>query len=464
MPRVFIGYREIAGYFGNLADGFEALGTKVSFCELDRHVFEYSQDRSPWIIRRLRRSLANGRGRFRTRVWKALAAAWIVLRHKVIIVSSLESLFESRPFLEFRIARMLGRRVVFVLTGSESRPYFCDFHGWESVDGNIITARALCKLTREKASRLAAAENCADAVVSNPLSSQYCRKRTCNFYQIGFPTGNLCGDREYRRQPSAPCRILHSPSHPALKGSDRIRSAIELLRKEGIEIEYRELSGVPHAQVLEALAWCDLVIDQLYSDTPMAGLAREAAVFGKPSVVGGYGWDAFSQHVPEDRKPPAFQCAPEQLVPLVRGLLREPSSLIEMGSRAQEFVRKHWGPREVADRMMQLAMGTAPEDWQFEPGDVRYFMGCGVIPLQVRTMVRSILQFGGEPDLRLDHSPKTREGLCAFARESDSGHLGTILALEDEIAEMDRHLDGVRAEISSLDAELKVAERERRRR
>ena len=40
--------------------------------------------------------------------------------------------------------------------------------------------------------------------------------------------------------------------------------------------------------ILAELARCDFVIDQLYSDYPLPGLATEAAWFGKPTVVGGY--------------------------------------------------------------------------------------------------------------------------------------------------------------------------------
>ena len=86
-------------------------------------------------------------------------------------------------------------------------------------------------------------------------------------------------------------RILHAPSNPNFKGTEEIRNTIKCLKNENIDFEYIEITNASNEKVLAELKACDLVIDQLYSDTPMATLAAEAAYCGKPTIVGGYGFE-----------------------------------------------------------------------------------------------------------------------------------------------------------------------------
>ena len=72
-------------------------------------------------------------------------------------------------------------------------------------------------------------------------------------------------------------RILHAPSNPNFKGTEEIRDTIKCLKNENIDFEYIEITNASNEKVLAELNACDLVIDQLYSDTPMATLAAEAA-------------------------------------------------------------------------------------------------------------------------------------------------------------------------------------------
>lgn len=59
-----------------------------------------------------------------------------------------------------------------------------------------------------------------------------------------------------------------------------------------------------NATVLQELQQCDFVIDELYSDVPLAMLATEAAIFGKPVIVGGYYSNNFSPENPDSQIPP----------------------------------------------------------------------------------------------------------------------------------------------------------------
>ena len=56
-----------------------------------------------------------------------------------------------------------------------------------------------------------------------------------------------------------------------------------------MNIEFVEITNRPNSEVIAKLQQCDLVIDQLYSDSTMTGIAYEAAELAKPTIVSGYG-------------------------------------------------------------------------------------------------------------------------------------------------------------------------------
>ncbi len=55
--------------------------------------------------------------------------------------------------------------------------------------------------------------------------------------------------------------VVHAPSSGALKGSDLVDPVARALHEEGL-IEYRRISGVPHAQMREVYGAADIVLDQ----------------------------------------------------------------------------------------------------------------------------------------------------------------------------------------------------------
>jgi len=77
-------------------------------------------------------------------------------------------------------------------------------------------------------------------------------------------------------------RICHAPSNPTIKGTREIRAAIDRLRDEGHELEYRELEGVPHDFVIQHLDDAHIVVNELYSMMPgvfaIEALARKCVL------------------------------------------------------------------------------------------------------------------------------------------------------------------------------------------
>ncbi|MFS0911394.1 hypothetical protein AB3M89_06350 [Microbacterium sp. 179-I 3D2 NHS] len=62
--------------------------------------------------------------------------------------------------------------------------------------------------------------------------------------------------------------VIHAPSNPLLKGTDRVREVMRRIVAEHPHVDYRELTGVPHAEVLAALDEAHIALNEFYSSMP----------------------------------------------------------------------------------------------------------------------------------------------------------------------------------------------------
>jgi len=430
-PRVFLGLQEIAGYYTRVRDGMLELGVAATFIDLSDHPFEYGHVESFPLARAIksamrRRQLESPRSAsaMRLLLWeivlRLLLLIWAVFKFDFFIFG-FGSSFLKRPLIDLKVLKFFRKRVVFVFHGSDARPAYLD--GSIATDGQEGTARHFADLARATEQRVSAIDRHADYIVDNALSAHFHKRPCVHWIVVGVPSvapsnDALPNDEFVRSRRSV--RILHSPSHPESKGTSRIRQAIVDVRARGFEIEYVEISGRPHADVLGELMRCDLVVDQLYSDTPMATFATEAAQFGKPAIVGGYGALAFQRMLPADAIPPVLYCHPDDLESSIERLVADPTLRTAMGHAAQRFVESRWTQRDVAARLLRLLQGSCPESWLFDPNEIRYCHGYGLNEDQARGRVAEIIAEGGVEALRLRDKPDLEDRLCNFARRKES--------------------------------------------
>ena len=216
------------------------------------------------------------------------------------------------------------------------------------------------------------------------------------------------------RSENRPIRILHSPSDPRVKGTDVIRLAVAAVKERGRDIEYIELVGRSHAEVIEEIARCDFVIDQAYSDTPMALFAMEAAGLGKPVIVGGYITpQEMARYIRPEWLPPVYYCHPSNLVDAVDKLCTDVAFRRELGERAQAFVQRERNPRTVAQRFLLIAKNQIPAEWWFDPLELEYVHGLGEEG-HIRQLIRGVVEYGRRERLQLDDNPSVRAKILAF--------------------------------------------------
>lgn len=204
----------------------------------------------------------------------------------------------------------------------------------------------------------------ADIVVGAMDSIDYLpfwnRARLCHFaidtnaYQPVYP----------RLSTGQPIKILHAPNHKAIKGSDAIFKAIEVLKSEGYPIELVFKQNIPNKEFLKLVSSVDIVIDQLVIGC-YAMFAMEAMCFGKPTIcylrddliktfeAGGY---------IDSSEIPLISAQTHDITDVLRNLLDAPERLHEIGKKSRDYVVKHHSLEVVGGFFDEInrSMGISP--------------------------------------------------------------------------------------------------------
>ena len=438
--RIYIGPGEVAGVYLNLAQGLRNCGHKCDFIPLYSHPSQYeTHEKSPLLVVMLR--YLNS---FKfTKKWQyplkvaviltvyLLSMIWLCLtlfRYDIFIFSFGNSLMRHNSDLP--ILRFFKKTIICnIAHGSEARPPFIS-GGHRGPHGETLySPEELWRYTSQVHDNVRRVERYADFVIgAPPSSSQFGIRKQINHYALGMPcqVDVPYQHSELQNKPvgvdlaKEPIVILHSPSHPFIKGTKLIQTAIDNLISQGYHIDFRLVSGQPHKVVMQQLKTCDFVVDQLYSDTPMAGFGSEAAWHSKPCVIAGYAFGWVENHFPEDMVPPSYTCQPDDIEAAIKDLIDNPDKRHKLGKQAHDFVKQKWERTEVAKRWVKLIQNDVPKEWWFSPSDCAYLMGCGQsIEVSQNTINQQIGLFGVE-SLCVSHNPALEAALIEFAQQNVS--------------------------------------------
>ncbi|SEF41454.1 Glycosyltransferase involved in cell wall bisynthesis [Algoriphagus boritolerans DSM 17298 = JCM 18970] len=420
---------EIAGYYHNLAIGLRENGICVSEFYLSNHAFKYNEENSTSpllfrIYRRLKLKRKEVRSNVISRIFYYSFGSlisycflfWALLKFDIFVFGFGTSILNDNK--DLKLLRKLNKKVISVIIhGSESRPPY--INGAKRLpNGNFYSPSELSRMSQLMKAQLEVIEQNSDFVLAAPFTSQFLEKPFINHFCIGLPfkskithllNNDVTGDSSVR--------ILHSPSKPEAKGTFAIREIIQSLKDKGYNIDYIEIINKPNSVVIDELQKCDFVIDQLYSDTPLAGFATEAAFYGKPAIVGGYGWETLKSLLPRNIFPPSEICQPMQLEDSIIKLIVNKQYRLELGRQAFEFVTEHWEAKVVSAKFAKLFSGEIDPDWYINPSEVNYVFGAGVSASEGKYLVSEIIKQRGKEGLSLKGNKSLESAFINFANE-----------------------------------------------
>lgn len=429
--KIYFGPQEIAGYYANLEQGFGHLGIQTDYFPFSRHKNQYeTKKKMPFLLNLSQRIEALGQsyfGKFETffirpivSLLRYIWAIHAIFYYDVFVFGFGRSFFIRN--LDMYLIRFLGKRIISNLAhGSEVRAGYCD--GFYALQDNQHKTRILKNISVHNKKSYTRHEKLSSVIIGAPFSnSTFGQIKFVNSFMLGIPFSGASKHQSTNEErikseanTNSTVRILHSPSNPIAKGSYDIKKATDNLIKKGYDIELIIINGKPYAEVLSAITGCDFVVDQLYSDTPMAGFATEAAWFGKPAVVGGYGLEHLKEFVPSEMWPPSKICLPHEIESAIEELIRNKEQRKELGEAAMRFVHEKWNAKAVAARYLRIINNDIPDLWWINPKEVVYLEGAGQAVEVTKRNVQELVNAYGEKALMLDHRPDLLSAFLEFA-------------------------------------------------
>ena len=273
-------------------------------------------------------------------------------------------------YLDLPILKFLNKKMIMVYCGADSR--FALIDGARVYD---LNKQNYIKLCNRNITNLRTVEKYIDTIIVNPFSAQLHQKEIINSLNIGLPYFTE-KTPIHKSTISSPIKILHCPSDLQVKGTFVIRQVIEKLKQQ-FDIEYIELSGVPHSEVKQALVNVDCVIDQLYTDGPIPGFATEAMNFGKPVFIGSYAKTLMKDYVKF-----SLDCIilfnPDEFESVLYQYLNDTTQLKQVSQKALDHCNNNLNNKTIANNWINIINDNYPTHWKITPQNINYFYGAGV--------------------------------------------------------------------------------------
>lgn len=409
--KIFLGAQEIAGMMERLNNAFHDMGIESDYYCLYQYKFALgTEEKKDSAILRKYRKYTDKIGQTTN---KYIEEWWHFLQMGSVLHLFFHALFKYDFFiyifghgmfyfnkhlsrieeLEFFILKLFHKKMVMWLCGSDSRPPYCN---------GAIYFRKVERLhleVQKRYERIRMLEKYM-TLVDVPGSAHFHTKPYLIHNCIGIPVDakeKVCVHKADKDKVT----ILHAPSNQKSKGTEIIRNILKEIREEGYEFEYIEVSGLPHDVVLEKMAMSDIVIDQLYSDTPMAGFATEASINGVPVVVGGYYAEVYKKVLPQPIAPTVY-CSPEEMKEKIIYLIEHKEERDRIGKEEQEYIENNCLATVVADKFLKIFDGSYPKEWVMDPADNDYIWGCGTNKELVTHEIVRLVDAYGPDSLCLD--------------------------------------------------------------
>jgi len=328
----------------------------------------------------------------------------------------------SLPFfreLELKILKFFKKRIIFfVMHGSELRPPYIEssFYMSNSDLKDKKLFYLLKKLTYSRKRNAELIEKYADVIVSAYFMSHFLKRDFIDYHSFA---GNMVEEeilfRSYSesnlRKDNNKIVILHAPSVPEAKGTPKIREAIKKLKNKYPNIEYVELTGKTNKEVLEAIKNSDIVVDQLYSTTPLAMFAIEAGSMGKPVIVGSYIWKKHKEVY--SIIPPVYLCHPDKIEEAIEELIIKKDLREKLGKELREFIVNNLRLELIVEKFLKVIKGDIPLEWIKKPIDNYAHIAFTEENIGKEVLKRYIELFG-DSALCLDDKPQLKKAFLDF--------------------------------------------------
>lgn len=407
--KVCLGITNVCNILTYLEHGFKLNNIDCLKIHANRHIFEYEKENNSYIkILQYFTDKINMSNSIKRILWLLIREIYLLFifiyclyKYDVFIFTYGTSFL--RRNLDLPILKFFGRKIIMLYLGSDCRPPY--------IAGNRreLSTKDVIKLSKKMSKNIKRVEKYADYIINYPPQALFHNKKFILGLIIGLPIyNNRLEIKKRASQKRNIVTILHSPSSPIDKGTSIIRKIIQNLIDKGYNINYVELVNKSHDEVIQNIENCDFVIDQMFSDTPMAIFATEAALYGKPAIVGGYYSKFIKNDIDDKYIPPTEYVLPENLELAILKLINDKDYRIELGKKAFLYVSNQCSPDVVAKKYLKLINDDVPENWYYKPDDIECFYGYGYWKYEVIKRIIDVIAINGVDSLCLSINLKKK--------------------------------------------------------
>lgn len=413
--RIFLGVQEIAGMMERVNLAFHELGVESEFFCMDSYGFSGKdiEKKDSKILKKYRihtNKIMKEKNNLKRNYYCILQLFDILYLYSYALIHFERFVFifghgmffynkylQKIEELEFWLLKKCRKKMIMWLCGSDSRAPYCDVYGIDKPVNRIYQA------TKKRNHRIKMLEKYM-LLIDYPASSHFHTKPYIVYNCIGVPVDNreksllIKCDREK-------IKIFHAPSQKKVKGTEEIRKILKELQEEGYDFDYVELSGVTHDKIIKEMGNADIVIDQLYADTPLAGFAAEASLNGVPVIVGGYYAEYYSS-VSQNPEVPVIFCTPDILKEKIIKLLSDSKLREKIAKEELEHIKKNNDSKIVAKKIKSIFENNIPLNWMYDPAQNKYPFGCGITREKVIDNITAMIDTYGENSLMLNKEHK----------------------------------------------------------
>lgn len=420
--RYFLGLYDAAGYLNKLGKGLEENGHSIRYVNIGNDKFKYSNSRKYNLCKKLEElvTIYPSRSLQRLILFPALFLSRLyilineIFRSDVFIFTGVQSFFD---FHDLPIINFLGKKIVVIYIGSDARPPYLSGKHLDDNNGTF-NAKKIHSESKKLKKRIERVERSASVVVNHVGTAQFFTKKCVMFSYLGIPYDNTIQNPKTNisQTESNQIRILHAPSRPKAKGSELFRQIAFKLQQLNKAIDYVEIQNKTNLEVIKEIQKCDIVLDELYSDMPLATFGVEASLLKKPVIVGGYFSRYISRSTPVDAIPPSIFFSPELLEKTLKDLIADRKNWRTIGEAQYIYVKKNYSPSVIANKIELMLAGTIPNEYCFLPTNENYIHGWGLSEVQLKEQLREYIHEIGKGGLLLGHNSKLENILIEFCK------------------------------------------------
>jgi hypothetical protein len=286
--RIFIGLVEVANLINTYSKGFRSLGHETYTLVHGRNSFYpdalYDVVAYEEIEKAHPKSAASRKTSIDLKAFTIKKFFTILNKYDLFIFLFGRSFV---PFyLDYKILKLLGKKIICIFLGSDVRYWYAFQQEMRMLGMEERTQRYidLAKSMPDACykimlNRVRVAERYADLILTQPGCGQLLRRP---YMRLNIP---LDLDLYHFMIPNRQFPlVIHAPTKRNVKGTDYVLAAVERLRKERIDFEFRLIENMPNSEVRRLLSESDIVVDELFSDT-IGAFSTEAMATGNSVLV-----------------------------------------------------------------------------------------------------------------------------------------------------------------------------------